>query len=104
MAWFSAGVLNNPAVNAILADTGAIPNAGSGRAIVVFSSDVAAIAIIEKRDAANTSNLNTQAIILAANETVSVELLGMVWAVNERFRVRLNAAVTGNVQASIMSA
>src|SRR5262245_33509277 len=101
MPWATAGVQSNPATDAILADSG---NKGYGpfEASVIFGGNVAAVAVIEHRDTTNTSNINSQVIACAANQCVQVWLPGVTLA-NERIRVRLNAGVTGAVQASVFT-
>jgi hypothetical protein len=102
MGWFSAGPLTNPAIDTILADTGAAP-ANSATVIVVVASTVACVAMIEKRNALNTANVSSQVVPVPLNGIVSVKLPDINWVDNERLRVRLTAAVVGQVQCSILS-
>jgi hypothetical protein len=102
MGWFSAGPLTNPAIDTILADTGAAP-ANSATVNIVVASTVAAVAMIEKRNAANTVNVSSQVVPVTANGIVSVKLPDINWVDNERLRVRLTAAITGQIQCSILS-
>lgn len=64
MAWFTAGILNNPAGNTILADTAALPGTDQ---TVVLGADVATVATVEWRNAANSANIQSQVIAVAAN-------------------------------------
>jgi hypothetical protein len=102
MGWFSAGPLTNPAIDTILADTGAAP-ANSATVTIVVASTVAAVAMIEKRNAANTANVSSQVVPVTANGLVPVTLPDINWVDNERLRVRLTAAITGQIQCSILS-
>jgi len=102
MAWATAGIQTNPATDAILADSGALPG-GVGAVTVVIGGSVAFIVTVEHRDAANTANVKTQVLAAGANDPFSVELPGINFAASERIRVRLNAGVTGSVQASLFT-
>jgi hypothetical protein len=104
MAWFTNGVLTNPAINTILADTGALTEAGGPVSTrVVVSSTVISAPIFELRNAADSANISSQALILAANTSLEIEF-PVTWAAGERLRLRLNAAITGLIQASIITA
>jgi len=102
MAWVTGGILTNPAIDTILADSGALA-AGQTGVIFIFGGSVAAIATIEHRNAANTANLNSQVIAIAANDAKQYCLPGIIFAASERIRLRLNAAVTGSLQASVFT-
>jgi hypothetical protein len=102
MAWASGGILTNPAIDAILADSGSLA-AGQTNVRVVFGGSVAAIATIEHRNTLNTVNVNSQTIAIAANEVVSIDLPGVIFVATERVRLRLNAAVVGSLHASIFT-
>jgi len=101
MAWFSAGVQTNPVIDTILADTAGVN--GNGSLKVILGASVATIATIEQRNAANTANVNAQVVAVPANGVLCIELLGIPFAASERLRVRLNAAITGSCQASILT-
>ena len=103
MAWFTNGILTNPAIDTILVDTGAFAEATGPLIVrVIVSSTVIAAPILELRNAANSANISSQAFISPANTTVELDL-PVTWAVSERLRVRLNAAITGLIQASIIT-
>jgi hypothetical protein len=102
MAWTDGTILTNPAINAILADSGALA-AGVTGVKILFGGSVAAIATIEQRDAANTANVKTQTIAIVANQVICIDLPGVSFAASERIRLRLNAAVTGSLHASIFT-
>ncbi len=100
MTWVTGGILTNPATDAIIVDTGAYVG-GQTAVTCVIASTVAAIIILEYRNAANTLNLNSQAIIIPANTTFDLTVPGVSLNVNERFRARLFAGITGSLQASL---
>jgi hypothetical protein len=100
MTWTTGGILTNPATDAIVADTGAYVG-GQTQITAVIASTVASILIVEHRNAANTANINSQAVIVSANETYVLQIPGVSLAPNERFRVRLFAGITGSLQASL---
>ena len=100
MAWFTAGVQVNPAAGAVLADSGALA-AGQTEVTVIFGGNIAAVATIEHRNAANTANLNSQVIACLANDVIQAKLPGVPIAASERIRVTLNATIVGSVQASV---
>jgi hypothetical protein len=102
VAWDTAGILTNPATDAILADSGQ-KQPSSCEATIVLGGSVAAVATIEYRDAANAANLKAQVIACAANDVTMVRLPGLNFALNERLRLRLNVGVTGSVSASIFT-
>ena len=100
MAWVTAGIQVNPATDAILADSLALVGGQSGVTVIV-GGNIAAIYTIEHRNAANTANINSQVVASVLNEAKEYHLPGIVFAANERIRVRLNAAVVGSLQASV---
>jgi len=102
MAWATAGVQTNPATDAILADSGALAT-GVTEATVILGASVACICTIEQRNAANSANVNTQVIAVAANAVEQITLPGVNLAASERIRLRLNVGVTGSVQASVFT-
>jgi hypothetical protein len=101
MNWFSAGIQTNPGANAILADTGAMPSAGKGTLQITLGANVAAVAALEHRNAANDATLNSQVIACAINQAFDTNFPNLEWVAGERFRVRLTAAIVGSAQASI---
>jgi hypothetical protein len=103
LAWFSAGALTNPAIDTIMADSGAAAVPGQTSVTVICASTVAAILALEHRNATNTANIASQIVTVAANGTAHVSVAGISYATSERFRVRLTAAITGQAQCSIIS-
>lgn len=101
--WYTAGVQTNPLANAVLADTGGVPADSTRRFEVICATTVSAVAFIEWRDATNVNNLRTQGVILPANQTSEIKFMWVPnFATGERVRVRLNAAITGVAQCSIL--
>jgi hypothetical protein len=101
MAWFTAGILTNPAIDTILADTGAVPAAISG-VTIILGGNIACVATIEHRNAANNANNASQVIATTAGIATPFYLQGIDVQPGERVRIRLNAAVTGSIQASVI--
>lgn len=101
MAWGTAGPLTNPTAGAVLADTGNLPLQGLAPQVFV-SATVQCAVIAEHRDATNT--VTKMSHIFPVNASAPFE---MDWKFpfdigeGERFRLSLNAAVTGRVQGSI---
>jgi hypothetical protein len=93
-------ILTNPATNALLADTGAL-NGSQTSLTALISSEVACIVFFEYMNAANTVALYSHAFIIGANTSQQFDLPGLSYLVGERFRLRLNAGVTGHVQGSL---
>jgi hypothetical protein len=100
MAWYTGGILNNPAANTILADTGAVPG---GDQKVILGADVATVCTVEWRNAANTANNAAQVIAVPANQSMDFDFRGIPFATGERLRVRLNTTIVGNCQVSILT-
>lgn len=103
MPWATQGRLTNPSAGAIVADTGALPAGTTYYPQVVVSSTATAQLIFQRRNAGNTVTISEQLVVCPANQTFQLSLNGNLddWADNERFRVVLNANVTGSVQGSI---
>jgi hypothetical protein len=100
-AWDTAGIQVNPAASAVLADSG--PKAGGAfDALVILGANVAVVATVEWRNAANTANVKSQVIAVGANQVIQLKF-PVDLALNERVRVLNNAAVTGSVQASVFT-
>jgi len=102
MAWVSAGPLVNPAIDTILADTGAIVSGGGGNLQMIVASTVACVVVLERRNALNTANISSQIFPVAAADPYDLKIV-VGWADGERFRLRLNAAITGSAQASLIT-
>jgi hypothetical protein len=101
--WASAGLLTNQLANAIVADTGPATQDGARKWYVSCSSSVAAILVVEHRDAANATNLHAQGFFVPANGTVTIgpEAINVVVLTSERLRVRLNTGITGSLWCSV---
>jgi hypothetical protein len=112
--WSTSGVLINPATDAIVCDSGALPAAPDGGQAttgvrVIFASTAAALVQIEHRNADNTANVTTsrapngeaQAFSVPANQQIDVRDFLVIISPNDRVRVRLLAGVTGRLQCTI---
>lgn len=99
--WVTNGPINNPATGEILADTGAIPAGTLSLTILVFT-DVGFTMNLVQRNALNTANVNIQPIAVLGQYTVVG--IPAVLVLNQRIRLEVDTAVTGNIQASILSA
>lgn len=100
---YTQGPLTNPAANTILADSGARPAGGKFPAFVV-SSSIAAVVVLEYRDAANAANIWAHTFPIAAMTPFPFQLPGNNYfdaAEGERFRVRLNAIIVGVIQVTL---
>jgi hypothetical protein len=97
------GVLVNPAVNAILADTGPLPGPANHTATIIASSSVAMVIVLEYRDAANGANLWAHTFPIAAQQPFKLDINLTMNADLERLRVRLQAAIAGQAQVSILT-
>ena len=99
---FTQGLLTNPTINTLVADTGAMAANGVNIKIIVGAS-VASRFAIEWRNAANTANLWSQIVANPANQSISVDLpVGIPFAAGERLRIIMAAALTGVAQGSII--
>ena len=102
MAWATGGILTNPAADAILADSGPLP-AGQSNVKVMLGGNVACVATVEWRDAANATNIRSQTIAIAVNQLIELEFPGVTFSLNERIRVRNNLVLVGSVHASVFT-
>ncbi len=99
---FTQGVVANPAAGAILADTGQAPAKGEYTVYVVAWASAAAQMTLQHRDAANAANIAAVEFGVPAGDTVSFSLPFSL-DVNERVRVVMRAALTGNAAAAIVA-
>jgi len=100
---------NNPLIDAVLADTGALP-AGIYEVRVVAGADAACRMRLEHRNAANDANLSDTPIIFPVGANAPVEFVVVLECHStkasggvggERFRVAMDAALTGNAAATV---
>lgn len=98
----SAGAFTNPAANTIFADSGSL-NEGNHEVTIMVSGTVNTIAVLEYRNAANDANVWSQFVIIPANgfQTYRIDKF-TISNTGERVRLRLNAAITGSAQGSII--
>lgn len=104
-----SGWVNNPGAGVVLADTGSLP-AGVYDVRVTAGADTACRMRLEHRNAANHGNLADSPIIFVVGQSAPVELVFVLECGStkapgglggERFRVAMDAALTGNVCATI---
>lgn len=102
-AWVGAGIQTNPAVNTILADTGALAAASSDGHeydfLVVVSASASADISIEHRNAANSANVESAVHIVPAS-LIAIFVQAKM-AKGERLRVIMAAGLTGRISATI---
>lgn len=102
--WYTAGAIVNPVANTIMADSGAAPTEQMLAFKVICASTIAAVLVLEWRDSTNTTNKYYQYLPVAANTPLQVNLDWPVFmTTGERFRIRINAAVTGSTQCTILA-
>ena len=101
--WTSGGVTVNPLANDVIVSTGAL-NAGDYLFQIMLNASVAAMFIIEHRNAADSSTLDSIEVPLGADQYIQ-PIFGnkIILAQSERVRVIIKTGVTGNVQGSIFS-
>lgn len=108
--WYTKGILTNPLVNTILADSTDSAPLGTGPMatpcdcgyLIIVSSTVQAVIILELRDGTNTSTVLSHAYIINANTTFALhQPYPQHIDAGGRWRLRLNAAITGSIQGSL---
>ncbi len=97
---FTQGVLTNPTVGTVLADTGQAPAKGEYIVYVVAWASAAAQMTLQHRNADNTADVAAVAFGVPAGGTVSFSLPFSL-GVNERVRVVMRAALTGSAAAAV---
>jgi len=104
MGWSTAGIVTNPSLGAVLADTGPV---GPGVVLltVLLWSNKDCVLTVSYRDGANTVDLGTQQLQIGADaiSTKSITSVQVRVEKNERFRVVMGEAnFNGKVQASLI--
>lgn len=101
MTWLSSGRITNPAIDALLLDTGALI-AGSRTPQIMISSTVAAAFELQYRDAANAVTLKSQIIACGAFDVQSVGFsIPLDMLATERLRVLAVGTIVGVMSVSI---
>ena len=101
MAWISSGRITNPAVDAVLLDTGPVVS-GTRSPQVMLSSTVAAGFELQWRDAANLATLKSQMISCTALDTKDSKIWSDIeMATNERLRVLAVGLIVGTISVSM---
>ncbi len=99
----STGAQTNPtAVGAALADTEALP-AGVYEVRVTLSASAAATFSIEHRNAANDGNTSDPCVVFVPAGVSPMYLFDFTANLNERFRVKMGADLTGTGAAHIIA-
>jgi hypothetical protein len=100
----TGGILTNPVANTILVDTGPLDGPANHTIQIFVSSSVNAVVVIENRDSANTANVWTHAFPIGANAPFQMKVDSFTTnGTGERLRIRLNANITGVIQASVIT-
>ncbi|MDR7400049.1 MAG: hypothetical protein QN144_12180 [Armatimonadota bacterium] len=98
---YTAGRLTNPGANTVLADTGPIPE--DDQLFDVYAtvrSSVGALIRCELRDDTNTNTLELTELNVPAGNTVHIKMPFYIRK-GQRIRLVLDAAITGNITASL---
>lgn len=100
---YTAGIQTNPTANQILADTGPCEANDAHDMTMLVSTTVAGFVFLERRNAANDAVVWSHALPMAANTPLVVHVGNVIECLQgERFRLRLNAGVTGQVQGTLV--
>ncbi len=99
--WFGGTTFVNPALNAVIADTGPVITPAEYSVYVSISATANSNYTISHRDAANATDLEVNTQFGAAN--TPYEDIGPVRIANtnERVRVIMAAALTGSINCTI---
>ena len=102
MAKITSGRINNPSANAVLADTGPVPEITGYLAQVVVSSTVDAKVMLEIRNATNTATVWSFMIAVKASDTKPINF-GGVFELEpvERLRLVMDPNLVGSLTGSI---
>jgi hypothetical protein len=98
--WITNGNQPNPGSNAVLADTGQVDSTQLLKAWVVANSDVASTMDLQWVDTDNVSVLKAQRMFVSASAPYEV-YINFTIQVNQRLRVIMTNAITGNACVSI---
>jgi hypothetical protein len=98
--WVTGGIRTNPTINTVIADTGAI-SGGSATYTFVCASTVIARFEVAVRNDTNSADVVVQNFFVPANGNVAFTFPVDV-PPGGRIVIRMPAAVTGSVQASIL--
>ncbi len=106
-AWLVSGVVTNPAANQVVVDSGGFP-IDSARGFCVFAASTVGVVLrFQYVDVNGTSVLREQIIAVAANASNSFcppsGRMEVDTLAGQRFRVIVNAAVTGSLSVSLHS-
>lgn len=103
MSWLAGAIVNNPAANTVLIDTGPIPEGPQGLPTILVSSEAAAIVLFQLRNAADNATLKSHAIIVPVGTTYIQSPGNIEVGAGERVRCVLFAAIAGRMQVSFFN-
>src|SRR5437899_12769272 len=98
----TAGTLNSPTANTVLADTGALSIATLSFTVII-STQYASRATIALRNATNDADLWSQLIHTVSDAPTFLQGIGSIaMGLNQRLVIRAESALIGEVQASVL--
>jgi len=99
----SEGKQTNPTANLLMADTGALTSRGVYEVRAVCGGSAAGIFQLERRNVANDSTLGSAVVIYTPTAASGEYVIESVAEVGERFRVIMNAGLTGTAAATLQT-
>jgi len=106
MSWLDGQVFTNPAANTVLIDSGpSIPEGDQQLPMILISSTVAAVVLLQHRNAVDDATLHQHALVVGANQTLVVPSLGSIDAAEsgQRLRCVLFTTIVGRIQVSFFT-
>ena len=101
MAWVTEGILSNPGVGALLADSGRMFG-GRYRIMVVAWADAGVDIVLQQRDPANAISALSQVLSLRGLELyLDLRAFPIPVPPGERLRLVTRSSLVGQVQASL---
>lgn len=100
MPWTTEGRKVNPLPGALLADTGPLSPSGAMNFVVIGSSTVVGFVALQLRDSANQNTITDHYIDLS--DTIHMKFENMSFGDGQRFRIVVDLAIVGSVQAGIL--
>jgi Trk K+ transport system NAD-binding subunit len=100
MPWFSSGRITNPALEAVILDTGPLTEGSHSLAVAVASTASGAVEL-QLRNAANDTTVQSQIIGVATNGFAVLPTLDTTVEDGGRMRVTAVGAILGVVSVSL---
>lgn len=100
MPWTTEGRKVNPLAGTLLADTGPLGTGGAMNFVVIGSCTVAGFAALQLRDSANQNTVTDHYIDL--KDSIHMKFENMSFSDGQRFRIVVDLAIIGAVQAGIL--